>query len=305
MYILTVSDIDYVSVNTSSVPLHHAHIQFGHCFKKQANWIQYLSRFAWGGGTLYDIEFLTDLSGKRVAAFGYYAGYAGAAVALLAWSHQVSHPGTALPSISSYSSESALITAVKSTLADALFHNASQHPRVLIVGALGRCGTGATEFCLAAGVPTSSIIKWDMAETARDGPFSEITAADIFINCIYLGAPIKPFVTHESLAKPGRKLRVACDVSCDPNDPYNPMPIYTEISTFVKPTVPVETLGDGPELTVVSIDHLPSLIAREASDAFSSLLLPSMMVLDKRNEEGVWVRAENLFHKMVKELPTE
>ena len=300
-----ISGVHHRPVNASLVPLHHAHIQFGHCYKKQENWIQYLSRFARGGGTLYDIEFLTDPAGKRVAAFGYYAGYAGAAIALLAWGHQVAHPGTSLPSVSSYASESALISAVKTTLSDALPHNASQHPRVLIIGALGRCGTGATEFCLAAGVPPSAIVKWDMAETARGGPFPEIAAADIFINCIYLGAPIKPFVTRESLADPGRKLRVACDVSCDPNDPYNPMPIYTEISTFIKPTVPVEICGNGPELTVVSIDHLPSLVAREASDAFSSLLLPSMMVLNKRDEEGVWVRAEQLFHKMVKALPTE
>ena len=33
-----------------------------------------------GGGTLYDLEYLTDETGPpRVAAFGYWAGYAGAA----------------------------------------------------------------------------------------------------------------------------------------------------------------------------------------------------------------------------------
>lgn len=66
------------------VPLVHSHIQFGHCYKDQEGWADYLDRFARGGGILYDIEFLTDASGKRVSAFGYYAGYAGAAVSLLA-----------------------------------------------------------------------------------------------------------------------------------------------------------------------------------------------------------------------------
>lgn len=254
---------------------------------------------------MYDIEFLTDPSGKRVAAFGYYAGYAGAAIALLAWGHQVAHPGTALPSISSYPSELALISAVKASISNALPLNGAQHPRVLIVGALGRCGKGARDFCLAAGVPTSSILEWGKAETARGGPFPEIAGADIFINCIYLGASIQPFVTRKSLAEPGRKLRVACDVSCDPTNPYNPMPIYKEITTFMKPTVPIKVAGDGPELTVISIDHLPTLVAREASDAFSSLILPSMMMLDRRDKEGVWIRAENLFHERVKELPAE
>lgn len=287
----------------SLVPLQHSHIQFGHCYKQQENWDKYLSLFARGGGTLYDIEFLTDSSGKRVAAFGYYAGYAGAAISLLAWSHQMVRPGTPLPSISSYPSESALVSSVKTALASALPHHAAQNFRVLIIGALGRCGTGATDFCLAAGIQTSLILKWDMAETARGGPFPKIAAADVFINCIYLGAPTPLFVTGESLSEPGRKLRVACDVSCDPNNPYNPVPIYSECRTFAKPTLPVEGSGDGPELTMVSIDHLPSLVAREASDAFSSLLLPSLKTLDRRNEDGVWVRAEKLFHQKVGELP--
>ena len=66
-------------------PVYHAHIKFGHCYKQQEGWTKYLSRFVHGGGILYDIEFLTGLDGRRVAAFGYYAGYAGAAVALMAW----------------------------------------------------------------------------------------------------------------------------------------------------------------------------------------------------------------------------
>lgn len=290
-----------------SVPLHHAHIQFGHCYKQQANWVPYLSRFARGGGTLYDIEFLTDPSGKRVAAFGYYAGYAGAAIALLAWAHQLAHPEIPLPSIPKYPSQSAVVHSVKTAVSSAIFnYNANKPPRVLIVGALGRCGSGAVDLCAAAGIPSSSILKWDMAETAPGGPFLEIASADIFINCVYLaGTPTPPFVTLESLSKSGRQLRVACDVSCDPTDPHNPVPIYHEITSFPNPTVRVKVDGDGPPLTMVSIDHLPSLVAREASNAFSELLLPSLKVLNRRNEEGVWARAEKVFKEKVSELPVE
>lgn len=287
------------------VPLHHAHVQFGHCYKKQANWASYLSRFARGGGTLYDIEFLTDPSGRRVAAFGYYAGYAGAAIALLAWAYQLEKPDTPLPSVPKYPSESAVVDAVKTALSSAISNNhAEQPPRVLIIGALGRCGSGAVDLCAAVGIPSSSVLKWDMAETARGGPFPEIAAADVFINCVFLaGTPTPPFVTFESLARSGRQLRVACDVSCDPTDPHNPVPIYDVITTFSNPTVEVKVDGDGPPLTMVSIDHLPSLVAREASNAFSELLLPSLKTLDRRNEEDVWVRAEKLFRDKVAELP--
>ena len=108
------------SIAKFPVPLHHAQIQFGHCYKQQANWVPYLSRFARGGGTLYDIEFLTDPSGKRVAAFGYYAGYAGAAIALLAWAHQLAHPEIPLPSIPKYPSQSAVVHSVKTTVSSAI-----------------------------------------------------------------------------------------------------------------------------------------------------------------------------------------
>ena len=265
-----------------------------------------MSRFARGGGLLYDIEFLTGEDGRRVAAFGYYAGYAGAAVALMAWAHQISSPDTALGSVPIYPTAPELEQSVKKSVASAVSKNNGHQPQVIVIGALGRCGSGAVDFCLAAGVPESSIIKWDLAETARGGPFPEIAGADVFINCVYLGpTPIQPFVTYDSLAQPGRKLRVACDVSCDPNNAYNPVPIYNEYSTFHKPTLPVEVKGDGPPLTVSSIDHLPSLVAREASDAFSKLLMPSLKKLDRRDEEGVWTRAQKVYEENVKKLPAE
>lgn len=292
--------------NAHAEPLHHTHIQFGHCYKQQDGWARYLSRFARGGGLLYDIEFLTGEDGRRVAAFGYHAGYAGAALALLAWTHQISSPDTALGPAPIYPTASELEQSVKKSVASAVSQNKGQQPRVIILGALGRCGSGAVDFCLAVGVPESSIIKWDMAETAHGGPFPEIAGADVFVNCVYLGpTPIKPFVTYDSLAQPGRKLRVVCDVSCDPNSANNPVPIYTEYTTFDKPTLPVEVKGDGPPLTVLSIDHLPTLVAREASDAFSKLLLPSLRKLDRRNEEGVWIRAQKLYEENVKKLPPE
>lgn len=242
-----------------------------------------------------------------MAAFGYYAGYAGAAIAFLAWAHQLANPESFLPSIPKYSSQSAVADSVKNALSFAISnHHADEPPWVLIIGALGRCGSGAVDLCAAAGISSSSLLKWDTAETARDGPFHKIAEADIFINCVYLaGTPTPPFVTIKSLSKSSRQLRVACDVSCDPTDPHNPLPIYHEISTFLNPTVPVMVDGDGPLLTMISIDYLPSLVAREASNAFSELLLPSLKELDRRKEEVVWIRAEKHFKDKVAELPME
>lgn len=284
-------------------PLSHAHIHFAHCFKKQTDWAESLSRFSQGGGLLYDLEFLTDENGRRVAAFGYWAGYAGVAIALLSWAHQITHPGTPQGPVPVFDSADDLIAHVKSALQPAISANQGVYPRAIVIGALGRCGKGAIDMCEAAGV--TSILKWDMAETAPGGPFREVAESDIFVNCVYLGAhKTPPFVTAESLSAPGRNLRVICDVSCDPNSENNPIPIYSTYSSFDHPTVSPAQPIDGPDLRIIAIDHLPTLVARESSDEYSQLLLPSLLTLDRRSsDDGVWQRAERTYREKVAELP--
>lgn len=77
----------------------------------------------------------------------------------------------------------------------------------------------------------------------------------------------------KSLEAPDRKLSVICDVSAHTTNPNNPVPVYTGVTTFDKPTVPVEVKGE-PRLSVISIDH-----PGEASEAFSKDLLPSLLQL--------------------------
>jgi saccharopine dehydrogenase (NAD+, L-lysine-forming) len=66
----------------ADTPLKHTFIHFAHCYKQQGGWEHVLARFPRGGGMLYDLEFLQDSTGRRVAAFGYHAGFVGAALAL-------------------------------------------------------------------------------------------------------------------------------------------------------------------------------------------------------------------------------
>jgi saccharopine dehydrogenase (NAD+, L-lysine forming) len=180
-------------------------------------------------------------------------------------------------------------------------------PRVLVIGALGRCGSGAVELCQKVGLPADNIIQWDMAETAKGGPFTEIIESDIFVNCIYLSSEIPHFIDAKSLSTPDRNLSVVCDVSCDTTNPHNPIPIYTVNTTFSNPTVAVADANgkefEKPALTVISIDHLPSLLPRESSEAFSSALLPSLLSLKDRKSTPVWKQAEELFDEKVKTLP--
>lgn len=284
-------------------PLKHTHIQFAHCYKNQEGWKAVLSRFPEGNGTLLDLEFLQDESGRRVAAFGYHAGFAGAALGLEAWAWQHSHPEEELKGVKPYPNEDSLIKHVTEAVSGST-KKIGRNPRVLVVGALGRCGKGAVDMALRVGIPSENVLQWDMAETAKGGPFAEIVESDIFINCIYLSQPIPPFIDAQSLENPDRKLSVVVDVSCDTTNPHNPIPIYNVNTTFNKPTVPVAVSGE-PPLLVISIDHLPTLLPREASEAFSKDLLPSLLLLKDRMNTRVWQDAEKLFHSKVASLSSD
>ncbi|KAI0757156.1 saccharopine dehydrogenase [Daedaleopsis nitida] len=274
----------------SDDPLPHTHIQFAHCYKQQGGWSKVLARFHKGNGTLYDLEFLTDDQGRRVAAFGYHAGFAGAAAGALAFSAEKA--GKPLGQLEPYENEQAMVDDVKRVLG-----GSGKGLKAIVVGALGRCGRGAADLFRKIGLEEDDILKWDMDETAKGGPFQEILDADIFVNCIYLSSPIPPFVTEEQIAAAGkdRRLRVVVDVSCDTTNPHNPIPIYSINTTFAKPTVPVAVGEGNPPLAMVSIDHLPTLLPREASEQFSANLLPSLLELPNRQNARVWVEAEKLF----------
>ncbi|QLG74697.1 hypothetical protein HG535_0H00220 [Zygotorulaspora mrakii] len=277
-------------------PLTHEHIQFAHCYKDQAGWQDVLKRFINGRGVLYDLEFLENDKGRRVAAFGFYAGFAGAALGLRDWAFKQTHSDDEdLPAVSPYPNENALIKDVAREYQAALKKGAKK-PTVLVIGALGRCGSGAIDLLRKVGVPDKNILKWDMKETSRGGPFKEIAQADIFINCIYLSKPIAPFINYDLLNRPERRLRTVVDVSADTTNPHNPVPIYKIATVFSKPTVLVPTTV-GPKLSVISIDHLPSLLPRESSEFFAHDMLPSLEQLPQRQQAPVWSRARNLFNK--------
>ena len=54
-------------------------------------------------------------------------------------------------------------------------------------------------------------------------------------------------------------------------------------------------------MTVISIDHLPTLLPREASEQFSADLLPSLLEFRQRSEKRVWTDAEKLFKEKLAE----
>lgn len=271
-------------LETNDELLKHRHIHFAHVYKNQKGWEGVLKRFKAGGGSLYDLEFLVDENGRRVAAFGYWAGYAGAALAALAWARQKTGQTPVLPSQTSRANKNVLVDEIKAAIAAV-----GSTPRLKVIGARGRSGKGAVELGQAIG---AEVIEWDLEETKKGGPFPEILACDIFLNCVFIQSAIPPFVTSEMLTSPDRKMSVICDVSCDPYGDYNPLPIYDKCTTFDDPTLRLVD-GENP-LDLISIDHLPSLLPVESSEDFCKQLIPHLVQLDNL-DQGVWKRAHDLF----------
>lgn len=265
----------------SDAPLVHRHIMFGHAFKEQTGWRAFLSRFKTGGGTLFDLEYLVDENGRRVAAFGYWAGYAGAAMSLLA--HAAQEDGSLLND--KPAPEGAMdAQALARLVGDAL---GQSKPAVIVIGANGRVGGGAADLCRAVGLDVTG---WDMAETAHGGPFPEILEHEVFLNCILAQPGVPIFVGKDALSA-SRRLTVIGDIACDPTSDYSPVPLYEAPTSWDNPVVRV---AETPPLDIMAIDNLPSLLPKESSVDFAAQLLPYLLSLDAI-DEGVWARADATF----------
>ncbi len=266
--------------------LPHHHIMFGHAYKGQPAGQTLLKRFRAGGGALYDIEYLTNAEGRRVAAFGYWAGYAGAAVALRCWTSQQRNETAA--AVGSYDSSTALLSDLQSDLSGIY-----TRPTALIIGAKGRVGSGAADLCTHMGMAAT---RWDIEETKDGGPFPEILAHDIFLNCI-LARPGTPVFVPASAKTAQRALSVIGDIACDPDSDFNPVKVYDQTTTWDAPALRVH---DTPPLDVTAIDNLPSMLPTESSEDFASQLLPSLSKLVDLSDE--WSRAKDAFDRALQAL---
>ena len=269
-------------------PLPHRHILFGHAYKGQPAGKTLLRRFKAGGGTMYDIEYLTGENGRRVAAFGYWAGYAGAAVSLKCWAAQ--QRGSIAGPVAKYPEKQALLADLGAELSAI----GPARPRAIVIGALGRVGTGASDLCEAMGV---TVTKWDMAETAHGGPFPEVLDHEIFLNCI-LAQPGCPVFVPASAKTDARRLTVIGDIACDPTSEFSPIKVYDRATDWAAPALRV---AHSPVLDVTAIDNLPSLLPVESSEDFAAQLLPSLLTLNDL-DAGVWGRAKALFDSHVAQV---
>ncbi len=255
------------------VALQNQMIHFAHIYKGQTGWQQEINRFK-NKGCLYDIEYLT-INNRRTAAFGYWAGWMGAALA--AWRQLAADLGQTGPEKGVSSFESRIeVEEILKNLA-----NRSKTRRAVVIGAKGRSGSGAIEALKLAGY---SVTEWDIEET-RNLDNNALQAHDLLVNCVLMTGPGLRLLTPENIGK--GNLKMISDVSCDPFSDFNPLPVYEAPTTW---ETPFKNLGNGVEIT--AIDNLPSMLPYEASVDFSSQLINSLLVYPNGPE---WLAAQTSF----------
>jgi saccharopine dehydrogenase (NAD+, L-lysine-forming) len=280
------ADTDQYIVGLKELPaspgaLAHRHLFFGHAYKGQEGATELLRRFHDGGGELLDMESLVDANGRRLAAFGYWAGYVGAALAVLHLRGQLTTP---------------LRPMSKSALDSALSADVERESRTaLVIGALGRCGKGARDALAQTGIAPTC---WDIDET-RNLDTRALLSHDILVNAVLRTEPGPPFLTTADLAdEASHRLSIVSDVTCDVTSECNTLPIYDSPTTWDQP---VRRLRSGVRSPgIIAIDNLPSLLPAEASRDFSAQLLPHLETLG--SEDGVWRRCREAFRRACGEV---
>ena len=267
--------------------LGHSFIHFAHLYKDQSGWQDEIARFVRGGGRHFDLEYLSK-NGRRTAAFGYWAGWMGAALA--AWRFRARNhlPHVNLesfPSLSSFESREKVIEILKS-------FDASDC-KALVIGAKGRSGSGAVEALKTAGF---SVTEWDIAET-RKLDRTALMAHDVLVNCVLMTGPGLQLLSPSDLSSTDNHLSVISDVSCDPFSDFNPLPIYDRPTSWEDAFITLGENGQGKAVELTAIDNLPSLLPRESSEDFSAQLLPCLLNYPQGDE---WLAAAVAFDTAVK-----
>jgi len=274
---------------------------FAHVGKKQPQNREMFRVMAEKGITLVDYEYLTDNEGKRIIAFGRWAGIVGAFNGLRAVGISTKRFNLK-PAHQCYD--------LNEMLADLKQVDLVPGFRILITGG-GRVANGAMETMSACNLeqvdPVDFLkIKFEVPVICRIGPehytrhktsnifnfnhfyenseeyesaFLPFTrVADLLITGHYWDPRSPVFFTKEDMRKPDFRISVIADISCDVNGPipstlrpttisdpfygYNPH-LEKEEPPFANPS----------SIIVMSIDNLPGELPRDASSDFGNQLI--------------------------------
>ena len=281
-----------------------SYLFFSHTIKQQPHNRELMRAVIERGITLIDHELLTDTDGRRVLAFGYWAGVVGAYNGIRAW--QETSGGSTLKPAHQCHDLNELEAHLRSV-------PLPKDLRIVLTGG-GRVGKGAMGVLERAGVervsptafleqdhtgPTYTVLgSTDLYERTDGAPFDKATfhadptghracfapytkRAHLYIACHFWDPRGPKILTRKDLQDPGCSIRVVADISCDIGGPIDStLRTSTIADPFYgyDPATGKETASGHPDsIMVMAVDNLPCELPRDASEAFGDDLLSRVM----------------------------
>ena len=274
---------------------------FSHTIKKQLYNRPLLLAILESNIRLIDYEALVDQTGKRVIAFGHFAGIVGAHNAL--WTFAKRTKTFNIKRLFEYEN-----------YGDALsdYRHTDIPPIKIILTGTGRVGRGAAQLLVDAGIQRVEPIEFlhksfpfpvftqlaakDYVELPGQGLFDKASfyddpsgyrstfrkyyqAADMMINGVFWDKRGPKFFTREEMKDPTFKIQVIADVTCD-IEPESSIPSTIRPSKISDPVYgfnPHTEMETPPfeldSIDVMAIDNLPSEIPKAASESFGEQLI--------------------------------
>lgn len=278
---------------------------FSHTIKKQAYNRKLLRAVLDKRIRLIDYEVLTDDHGKRVIAFGFFAGMVGAHNGLWAYGKRTGRLSLPrLKDVYDYAEAKAV-------------YDATEFPAIKIVlTGTGRVATGAAKVLDDMGIakvshkdfldksyPHAVYTQLECRHYVRHKtdphfdkqhfyrhpteyvssfePYTRV--ADLMINGIYWDNDAPAFFTQQDMAAPDFKIEVIADVTCD-IAPVSSIPATLRASTIAEPLFGYDpTTGQETQpglehvIDMMTIDNLPSELPRDASTAFGEMFIEHVL----------------------------
>ncbi len=282
---------------------------FSHTIKKQAHNRELLQAILEKNVRIIDYEVLTDDKGRRLIAFGTFAGMVGTHNGLLAYGLRTdTFTMPRLYELKDYS------------VAKECYKKIKFPPLRVIISGGGRVSNGAVEVIQDAGFQRVSIEDYltkkydhpifirihpkDYVERMDGQPFDKndyykdpsvyrstfsrfFDKTDLFINGIFYDARAPRFFELNDMTSPDFNIKVIADVSCDLM-PYSSIPCTIHASKisdpffgFDKTTLQEVAPFEENAVTMMTIDNLPNELPRDASaffgDQFINYILPEIL----------------------------
>ena len=313
---------------SSLLPRKH-YFFFGHVAKMQPYNRSLLQQMIKLGITFTDYEYLVNEEGRRLCAFGWWAGVVGAYNTLRAYG--LRYKKFNLPQPHSHFTLSEMQQ-------EAQKHNCDSF-KIVITGN-GKASQGAQYFLNRIGIkqvsshdfinqtytyPTYTVV--ELADIVYRTDSTHVfdredfrlhpegynscfmmyaKHADLYISCHYWGSQDPIYLTKEDLRHPDLKLKIIGDVTCDikgsiqstlrasthknPFYDYNP---YTEKEE--------EAFSSEQNFTIMAVDTLPNALAMEASEYFGDLLIQYVIysILNGELEKSKVIKRATILQKGV------